>query len=105
VVADPHGLDLGNWALELAMAAVVAVLGWAMAVLNRGRQLTERRLDDLEKETGAHETQLAVVQNCQINTERRLTEIKDVTRDTNEKLHELANTLTDVLLAIKTTKA
>lgn len=98
---DPTRLDLGNWALELLTAAAVAILGWALAMVNRGKQQMEAKVENLERETANHKTQLAVLKTCQVNTAERLTEIKTATHDTNDKLDQLAATVTDVLMAIK----
>ena len=96
------GLDLGNWVLELLTAAVIAAMGWIVAAFNRSKHQIEARVDALERDTGTHDTRLAVAQTCQENTERRLTEIKETTKDTNEKLDTLSNTLTAMLVALKT---
>lgn len=93
--------DLVSWALELLTAGFVAFIGWALAILNRGRHMMEARVDRLEKDAGGHDTRLAVVQNCQVNTERRLTEITDTAHDTNAKIDKVIETLTNVLLSIK----
>ena len=101
-MADPQKMELGNWIVELLTGVAVAVIAWALAILNRGRHQMEVRVDQLETQTGEHETRLAVVQNCQANTERRLTEIKDTASETNAKIDKLLDKLTTVLVELKT---
>jgi len=60
------------------------------------------RVDKREQETGGHETRLAVVQNCQTNTERRLVEITTTAHETNAKIDKLIDKLTTVLVELKT---
>ena len=48
-----------------------------------------------------HNTDLAVLKTCQENTEQRLNEINETTRDTNQSLKEVSQTVTQVLLALQ----
>lgn len=90
---DSKGIDLGTWALELLTAGAVAVLGWALSVVNRSKHAMEARVDQLEHDIGEHDTRLAVVQTCQLNTAERLNEIKADTHDTNAKLDRLIDAI------------
>jgi septation ring formation regulator EzrA len=71
---------------------------------HRTEQLIYHRLSTLERQSQDHETRLAVVQSCQINTAERLSDIKDTTEQTNDKIDQVSRTLTDVLVAIKMTR-
>jgi ABC-type nickel/cobalt efflux system permease component RcnA len=106
-VADPSKLDFSDW-FAVVSAALVSGVGAAMAWFSAGKNRMNARLDFLEADMrqwdqkhADHTTEIAVVQTCQENTARQLEEIGITTRDTNENLKELSQTVTQVLLAIQ----
>ena len=104
-MADPQKLDVGDWAAVVAL--VSAGVGSVMAWFRRGNQSRDARISLLEGTVyggpgqAGHETQLAVIRTCQENTNRNLEELKDTTKDTNEKVSELSERLMDVLVELK----
>ena len=78
-----------------------------MAWFRRGNQQRDARIQTLEATLygtpgqEGHDTQLAVLRTCQENTNRNLEELKDTTKDTNKKLEHVGQTLTDVLIELR----
>ena len=113
-MADPSKLDFADWFTVIATAitgGIAAGIGSAMAWFNKSKQELHTKMTTMEGEMrkwdeahADHNTQLAVMQNCQKNTEDRLDTIGETTRDTNENLKELSKTMTDVLLAMQARK-
>lgn len=106
-MANPVGLDTGDW-IGLIVTCLIAGAGGAMAFFRRGTQKLNDRIDLVEEDMkewdklhAEHNTQLAVVKTCQENTQERLEQIDETTRDTNQSIKDLSNTLTQVLLAIQ----
>ena len=106
-MADPSKMDLSDW-ISIIGSSIIAGIGGAMAWFNGSKNKLHARLDFLEADMrkwdeshADHTTQLAVLTNCQDNTEKSLVQIKETTRDTNTALKELSKTMTDVLLSIQ----
>jgi ABC-type Zn2+ transport system substrate-binding protein/surface adhesin len=109
-VADPTKLDFSDW-FTVVVAGIISGLGGAMAWFNSSNNKLHARLDIMEADMrqwdekhAAHATEIAVVQTCQENTAQQLEAISATTRDTNENLKELSQTVTQVLLAIQAKK-
>jgi len=109
-VADPSKLDLSDW-VSIIGSSCIAGVGAAMAWFNGSKNKLHARLDFLEADMrkwdeshAKHSTEIAVVQTCQENTAMQLEAIGLTTRDTNENLKELSQTVTQVLLAIQAKK-
>jgi hypothetical protein len=87
---DPK-LDAGDWVGlgGLALAVIGSVVGGVKSMFGA----RDTRITNIEN--GHHEqvTQLAVLQTCQENTRQHLEHIRDSTRDTNDKLDLLLNTM------------
>ena len=105
--ANPSQLDFADWFSVVSAAIVSGILsamGWFAA---SKRKLVERigKTEELMKELSEkhanHATQLAVLQQCQKTTEERLEAINETTRDTNQDLKKLNETLTQVLLKMQ----
>ena len=100
-------LDLADWFSVIATAilsGISAAMGWfsyTKRKLVERIEGTEAAMKTLSKDYAEHGTQLAVLKTCQENTEKRLDEIGETTRDTNQNLKELNQTLTQVLLKIQ----
>ena len=102
-MADPTKLDFADW-FAVVSAGILSGVGGAMAWFNSSKKDIHRRLESVEDSMSGHHTNLAVLQSCQENTEKRLDEIGETTRDTNQSLKELSQTVTQVLLAIQAQK-
>jgi len=109
-VADPSKLDLSDW-ISIIGSSIIAGVGGAMAWFNGSKNKLHARLDFLEADMrkwdeshADHSTQIAVLTNCQDNTEKSLVQIKETTRDTNESIKDLSKTVTQVLLSIQERK-
>jgi hypothetical protein len=109
-VADPSKLDFSDW-FALISASILAGISGAMGWFSRTKRIMDERISKVEVSMRSwdgkhaeHSRDLAVVQTCQENTEKQLEAIVITTRDTNENLKELSNTVTQVLLAIQAKK-
>jgi len=109
-VADPSKLDFADW-FSVVVAAVLSGMAGAMGWFRGSKKDLESRMLEVEtdmrnwdKANADHQTQLAVLQTCQSNTQERLGSIDETTRDTNQSLKELSQTVTQVLLAIQAKK-
>ena len=107
---DTSKLDFADWFTVVA-TALVSGIGGAMAWFNSSNNKRDARMDFLEADMrnwdaahADHKTQLAVIQNCQKNTENNLEAISLTTRDTNEKIEVLNQTVMKALLAIQAKK-
>ena len=107
---DTSKLDFADWFTVVATALVSGV-GGAMAWFNSSNNKRDARMDFLEADMrkwdeshAKHSTEIAVMETCQENTARQLESIGQTTRDTNENLKELSQTVTQVLLAIQAKK-
>jgi hypothetical protein len=105
-MSEPN-VTLGEW-IGLAVTSGIAGMGGAMAWfknnnLKRDERLTavEDGMKEWDKLHAAHNTQLAVVETCQINTRDRLESIDETTSDTNRKIEKLNDTLTKFMIALK----
>ena len=83
-MAPSNGLDLGDW-LSLIAGGVLSGIGGAMAWFRGEKKLIYARMEKLEGDMQcyteghrAHTTQLAVIESCQRNTERRLDELTEM---------------------------
>ena len=113
-MADPSKLDFADWFTVIATAitgGIAAGIGSAMAWFNKSKQELHTKMTTMEGEMrkwdeahADHNTQLAVIQNCQKNTENNLEAISLTTRDTNEKIEVLNQTVMKALLAIQAKK-
>lgn len=105
-VANVSPLDAGEW------VGIIGLIGGGIGALaalfrsNNGK--IHGRIDGVEVEMkewdklhADHATQLAVVKVCQENTRDRLEKIDETTRDSNQNLKDLSETVTKVLLAIQ----
>lgn len=72
-----------------------------MAWFNGHKKAIDARVASVECDVIGHTTSIAVVQSCQENTRQRLDEICETTRDTNQSLKELSQTITQLALWIK----
>ena len=63
------------------------------------RKLNDR-VQKVEELCTGQQTQLTVLRICQENTQERLEEIRQTSRDTNEKLSDVQTTLTEVAMEI-----
>lgn len=99
-------LDVGDW------IGIVGVIGGGVGTLLAWFRSSQKKIHDRidhvegdmkdwDKLHADHATQLAVVKTCQENTRANLETIQETTRDTNANLKDLAETVTQVLLAIK----
>lgn len=109
-MADPSRLDYSDW-LSIVGASVVSGIGAAMAWFNSSKNRLNARLDFVEADMrkwdeshAQHTTEIAIVKTCQENTAERLEAINQTTRDTNENVKELNQTVTQVLLALQQKK-
>ena len=109
-MADPTRLDFSDWFAVVA-TGIVSGIGGAMAWFNSSKHRLHTRMTEMEQTMGTwnekhahHSTDIAVVQTCQENTAKQLELIGITTRDTNENLKELSQTVTQVLLAIQAKK-
>lgn len=102
-MADPTKLDFADW-FSVVAAGILSGVGGAMAWFNSSKKELYRRVADMECTMNGHVTHLAVLETCQENTQKRLEEIVETTRDTNMNLKELSQTVTQVLLAIQAQK-
>lgn len=109
-MADPSKLDFSDW-FAVAVAALISGVGGAMAWFSASTTRMTTRLDTMEADMeqwdqkhATHDTDIAVVKTCQENTARQLEEIRVTTRDTNENLKALSQTVTQALLAFQAKK-
>ena len=94
-MATPNGLDLGDW-LSLIAGGVLSGIGGAMAWFRGEKKLIHARMEKLEGDMQGyteghrdHTTQLAVIESCQRNTERRLDELTEMGHAALEKLDSI----------------
>ena len=99
-MADPSSITQGDW-LSAIVAFILAAFGILMGWIKSRTKDVNDRLDCVEQNVGKHDTHLAVMQTCQVNTSERLVEIKQAASESNEKLDRLSEALTQVLIAIK----
>ena len=99
-MADPNKLDFADW-FSIVGTAIISGIGGAMAWFASSKRELQRRLTLVEDEMNGHKTNLAVLQTCQENTEKRLDEIGETTRDTNQSLKEMNQTITQLLMMLK----
>lgn len=109
-MADPSKLDLSDW-ISVIGASVLSGVGAAAAWFNSSKNRLHARLDFVEADMrkwdeahAIHTTEIAIVKTCQENTAERLELINQTTRDTNENVKELNQTVTQVLLALQQKK-
>jgi hypothetical protein len=109
-VADPSKFDLSDW-ISIIGASALSGIGAAMAWFNSSKNRLNARLDFVEADMrkwdeshAGHTTEIAIVKTCQENTAERLEIINQTTRDTNENMKELSQTITQVLLALQQKK-
>jgi hypothetical protein len=109
-VADPTKLDFADW-FSVVVAAIVSGVGAAMAWFSGSKRRIHGKIADVEAAMtlwndrhAKHSTDIAVIETCQENTAKQLESISLTTRDTNENLKELSQTVTQVLLAIQAKK-
>ena len=109
-MADPAKLDISDW-VSVIGSAVVAGIGASMAWFISSKNRLHARLDFVEADMrkwdeahAGHTTDIAIMKTCQENTAERLETINQTTRDTNENLKELSQTVTQVLLALQQKK-
>lgn len=103
-MADPTKFDFADW-FSVVATALLSGVGGAMAWFNSTKKDIHRRLHSMETSMTDHHTNLAVLQTCQENTEKRLDEIGETTRDTNQSLKELSQMMTQALLALRGKKS
>ena len=106
-VSNPDKLDFADW-FSVVGTAIISGIGGAMAWFNYNKRQLNERMEHMEdqmktwqEKQATHTTSLAVLQTCQENTERQLEQISETTRDTNENLKELGNTITQILLKVQ----
>jgi hypothetical protein len=109
-VADPSKLDFSDW-FSVVATSLVAGMGAALGFFrtsNNKRDTRIRQVEDAmrqwDERHATHTTDIAVIETCQENTAKQLEAIGVTTRDTNENLKELSQTVTQVLLAIQAKK-
>jgi septal ring factor EnvC (AmiA/AmiB activator) len=106
-VADPSKFDLSDWFSVIVtsiasgiVAGITSAMGWFRRTkLDMYDRITlvEGEMRDWNESHAKHETQLAVMQTCQQNTEERLDAIDRTTRDTNQNLQELSKTIVTLI--------
>ena len=86
---------MGEW-LAVTVTSAIAGMGGAMAWLNKNKTELHTRMDDVEKEMkgftdmhAEHNTQLAVIENCQMNTASTLVELKGLHAEMNKKMDDV----------------
>lgn len=86
---------MGEW-LAVTVTSSIAGMGGAMAWFNKSKQELHTRMTEMEcKMEGftemhaEHNTQLAVIENCQMNTASTLFELKGLHADMNKKLDDV----------------
>ena len=106
-MSDPVKLDASDW-LAATVTGVVAGVGGAMAWFAGSKNKLTARMDAQEVRMNihtekhfSHETQLAVIHTNQDHLSHRLDEIRECTRDTNDKITTLTETVTQILMVIK----
>lgn len=99
-MASPDKLDFADW-FSIIATAMISGIGAAMAWFSSSKREMQKRMTAVEGTMQEHATNLAVLKTCQENTESRLNEISETTRDTNQNLKELSQTMTQVLLSMK----
>ena len=99
-MANPDKLDFADW-FSIVGTALVTGIGGAMAWFNRSKRDIYTKLESMEDTVKDHATNLAVLQTSQENTEHRLEEIVETTRDTNHTVKELGQTIMQLLLDMK----
>jgi hypothetical protein len=109
-VADPSKLDFSDW-FSVVVASLLTGMGGAMAWFSGSKRRMHTKIAVVEEAMSLwherhakHSTDIAVIQTCQENTAQQLEAISVTTRDTNENLKELGQTVTQVLLAIQAKK-
>ena len=112
VAANESGFVLWDWARELVIGALVLIMGWLyktsqlrkMAVdlrLTKAEEALAKHIEMSGERHGEHEAQLRVIHTNQDHLTNRLNEIRECTQDTTEKVSELSEKLTDVLIAMR----
>ena len=102
-MAEPAGISLGEW-LALGGSVVLSALGGALGGMKYGKAQLQLQIGRLGDTMNDHATELAVLKTCQANTEERLSEIRETTRDTNQEIKQLNQNLTQILLAMNNAK-
>lgn len=105
-VADLKSLDVGEWVgiLGLVSAAIGTAAAWFRSSQNKVHvriDFVEAEMKEWSKVNAAQDVQLERVKTCQENTRITLDDLKDTTKDTNEKVSKLSETVTQVLLALQ----
>ena len=106
-MADPTKLDFADW-FALVATAILSGIGGAMGWFSASKRRMHDRITGVEtamrewhEKHADHTTEIAVMKSCQENTAERLETINQTTRDTNESLKELSQTVTQVLIALQ----
>ena len=97
-MAEPT-ITLGEW-LAAAVATILSALGGTLGGMKYGKSHLLGQIGVLKEDMNNHATELAVLKTCQANTEDRLSEIKDTTRDTNNEIKQLGQNITQILLSL-----
>ena len=104
-MSDPSKLDTAEWVgiLGLIGGFITGIAAW----IHRMTKPYNDRIAALEGTVygvpgqEGHDTKLAVIRANQDHMTNRLDEIRECTNTTNEKLSDLSDTLTQVLLAVR----
>lgn len=109
-MADLSKIDFADW-FAVVVGGMVSGVGAAMAWFSSSKRRMHDRLSAMDcvmagwnDRHAKHTTDIAVIQTCQESTAKQLDAIGITTRDTNENLKELSQTITQVLLAIQAKK-
>ena len=92
-------ITIGEW-LAAAVATILSALAGTFGGMRYGKSQMLIQIGDLRDDMNNHVTQLAVLKTCQSNTEERLDEIKETIVDTNNKVTQLNQNLTQILISL-----
>ena len=91
-MSDPRHLDYSDW-FQVVTGGLLSGIGGAMAWFRGEKRKLNDRVQKVEELCTGQQTQLTVLRICQENTQERLEEIGQNSRDTNEKLSDVQTTL------------
>ena len=92
-------ITIGEW-LAAAVSTILAALAGTLGGMRYGKTQLLLQIVELRNNMNNHVTQLAVLKECQSNTEERLGEIKETIVDTNNKVTQLNQNLTQILISL-----
>jgi len=88
-------LTMGEW-LAVTVTSAIAGMGGAMAWFSNSKKELNTRMTEMEGKMegftdmhAEHNTQLAVIENCQMNTASTLVELKGLHAEMNKKMDDV----------------